>query len=82
MLFQDVESQKDFYLDPEAVRSEYQHRLQQHTTGVESVCRKLGFAFQRVVTNQPLELALFDFLKSRSRRGKVIRRRTQSVLPP
>lgn len=80
-LFQDVESQKDFYLDPEAVRSEYQRRLQQHTTGVESVCRKLGFAFQRVVTNQPLELALFDFLKSRSRRGKVIRRRTQSVMP-
>jgi len=80
-LFQDVESQKDFYLDPEAVRSEYQRRLQQHTTGVESVCRKLGFAFQRVVTNQPLELALFDFLKSRSKRGKVIRRRTQSALP-
>jgi uncharacterized protein (DUF58 family) len=82
MLFQDVESQKDFYLDPAAVRSEYQRRLQQHTTGVESLCRKLGFAFQRVVTNQPLELALFDFLKSRSRRGKVIRRRTQSVMAP
>ena len=80
MLFQDVESQKDFYLDPETVRAEYQRRLQAHTRGVEDVCRKLGFTFFRVVTNQPLELALFDFLKSRQRRGKIIRRRNQPVM--
>jgi uncharacterized protein (DUF58 family) len=82
MLFQDVESQKDFYLDPEAVRSEYQRRLQSHSQSVESICRKLGFAFHRVVTNQPMDLALLDFLRSRSRRGKLIRRRTQSASPP
>ena len=69
---QDVESRKDFYLDPEAVRPDYQRRLQAHSDGVESVCRKLGFTFLRVATNQPLELALFDFLKSRRRRGKRI----------
>ncbi len=80
MLLQDVESQQDVYLDPEAVRSEYQSRLQAHTEGVQAICRKLGFAFQRVVTDQPLELALFDFLKSRSRRGQAIRRRTQTGL--
>jgi uncharacterized protein (DUF58 family) len=78
MLYQDVESGKDFYLDPEAVRPEYQRRLQTHTDGVETVCGKLGFAFHRIVTNQPLELALFNFLKSRSGRGKAIRRRTQT----
>lgn len=82
MLFQDVESRKDFYLDPEAVRAEYQRRLQAHTVGVEIVCRKLAVSFHRVVTNHPLELALFDFLKSRSTRGKVIRRRTQSAFSP
>lgn len=80
MLFQDVESGKNYYLDPAAARSEYQRRLQTHTDGVENVCRKLGFTFLRVVTNQPLELALFDFLKSRQRRGKIVRRRNQSVL--
>jgi len=79
-LFQDIESQKDLYLDPETVRTEYQRRFQEHNARVETICRKLGFAFHRVVTNQPLEMALFDFLKSRGRRGKVIRRRTQSVL--
>jgi len=69
---QDVESRKDLYLDPAAVRPEYQRRLQAHSDGVESVCRKLGFTFLRVVTNEPLELALFNFLKSRRRRGKRI----------
>jgi uncharacterized protein (DUF58 family) len=77
MLFQDVESQKDFYLDPAAVRSDYQQRLQNHSQAVEVVCRKLGFAFHRVVTNQPMDLALLNFLKSRNRRGKRVNRRTQ-----
>lgn len=79
MLFQDVESQKDIYLDPETVRAEYQRKLQAHGLGVEGVCRKLGFAFHRVVTNQPMDIALFNFLQSRNRRGKLIRRRTQST---
>lgn len=81
MLFQDVESGKDFYLDPEAVRAEYQRRLQAHTDGVETICRKLGFAFHRTVTDQPMDLALFNFLKSRNRRGKLVRRRHQSAPP-
>ena len=76
-LFQDIESEKDLYLDPQAVRSEYQRRLQAHTQGVETICRKLGFAFHQVVTNQSLDIALFDFLKSRSRRGKRVSRRNQ-----
>ena len=60
------------------MRLEYQRRLQAHTDGVEVICRKLGFAFHRVVTNQSLDIALFDFLRSRNRRGKRVNRRTQS----
>jgi uncharacterized protein (DUF58 family) len=79
MLFQDVESEKDLYIDPEAARASYQRRLQEHGEGVEAVCRKLGFAFHRVLTDRPLDLALLDFLRSRVRRGKLIRRRQQRV---
>ena len=79
MLFQDVESEKDIYLDPETVRAEYQRKLHAHGLGVETICRKLGFAFHRVVTNEPMDVALFNFLQSRNRRGKLIRRRTQST---
>ena len=77
MLFQDVESQQDAFLDPEAARFEYQRRLNRHTQAVESACRNLGVAFHRVLTHAPLDLALLDFLRSRGRRGKRIRRRTR-----
>jgi uncharacterized protein (DUF58 family) len=77
MLFQDVESQKDIYIDPAAARESYQRRLREHGEAVEAICRKLGFAFHRVLTDQPLDLALLDFLRGRVRRGKLIRRRQQ-----
>jgi uncharacterized protein (DUF58 family) len=77
MLFQDIESQRDVYLDPEAVRPEYQRKLESHNQGVEMVCRRLGIAFHRVITDRPLELALLDFLRSRGRRGKRTNRRSQ-----
>ena len=77
MLFQDVESGSDFYVDPGLIKSDYQRKLQRHSEQVEGICRNLGFAFHRLVTSQPLELALLDFLRSRNRRGKLIRRRTQ-----
>ena len=75
MLFQDLESRRDLYVDPEALRSEYQHRFAEHCRQAETVCRKLGAAFHRLVTNQPLEVALVEFLRGRSRRNKLIRRR-------
>jgi uncharacterized protein (DUF58 family) len=76
-LFQDVESQKDIYIDPAVARVSYQRRLREHGEGVEAICRKLGFAFHRVLTDQPMDAVLLDFLRSRVRRGKLIRRRQQ-----
>jgi uncharacterized protein (DUF58 family) len=81
MLFQDLESQKDIYIDPAAARPSYQRRVREHGQGVEAICRKLGFAFHRVLTDRPLDLALLDFLRSRVRRGKLIRRRQQRMSP-
>jgi len=79
MLFQDAESGRDVYLDPEAVRAEYQRRLTEHNQAVEKICRRLGISFHRVVTSRPLELGLFDFLRSRAHRGKRVSRRNQVV---
>jgi uncharacterized protein (DUF58 family) len=82
MLFRDVESQKDFYIDPEAVRAEYQRRMESHREAAEGICRKYGSAFYRIMTDHPMELALRDFLRARSRRGRMVRRRTQHASPP
>jgi len=77
MLFQDIESERDVYLDPDAVRADYQCKLAEHGEGVEKICRRLGISFHRVTTDRPLEFGLSDFLRSRRRRGKSVRRRGQ-----
>src|SRR5215218_1570744 len=73
-LFLDIESGKELYIDPIAARKEYLRKFTAHNAGIESACRKLGAAYHRLTTDQPLELALFDFLRSRMQRGKLIRR--------
>jgi uncharacterized protein (DUF58 family) len=73
MLFQDLESQKEIEVDAQALRSEYLDKLTRHCRQVELVCQKLGATFNRLVTDQPLELALVDFLRGRLRRGKLVR---------
>jgi uncharacterized protein (DUF58 family) len=81
MLFQDLESLRDVYVDPAALRSEYQARLASHCREAEGICQKLGAAYHRVVTNQPLELALVEFLRGRNRRNKLVRRRVPATSP-
>ncbi len=70
-LFLDSESNRELYIDPVAARSEYQRKLSAHTTAARSICDKLGISYHQMTTDRPLELALFDFLRSRmQRRGR------------
>ena len=41
---------------------------------MDRICRKLGIAYHQLVTHQPLELILFDFLRERAQRGRKIKR--------
>lgn len=73
--FLDVESGRDLYLDPAVARAEYRRRLEAHLAGIRTTCQQLGISHVQLSTEQPLELALFDFLKRRADRGKIVRRR-------
>ncbi len=79
LLFHDMESERDIYLDPAAIRETYQKRLQEHGERVEAMCSKLGAAFHRLLTDRAMDLALLDFLRSRASRGKLVRRRRQTT---
>ncbi len=68
-MFQDIESGRDLYLDPVTARKEYLKKLTAHNAAIESSCRRLGISYSRFSTDRPLELALFDFLRERMRRG-------------
>jgi uncharacterized protein (DUF58 family) len=73
-LFEDVESARTLYIDPTAARGAYMAKFQAHGEQLQAICRKLGISYHRLVTNQPLELALFEFLQQRMRRGRLFRR--------
>jgi hypothetical protein len=72
--FRDVESGRDLIIDPGAVREEYLKKIESHLAAVTATCAKLGIVCHRLVTNQPLEIALFGFLQERLRRGRQVRR--------
>jgi len=68
-MFQDVETGRELYIDPAAARSGYLERFAAHAAEVERICTDLGFVFQPIATDSPLELVLFDVLKARMRRA-------------
>jgi uncharacterized protein (DUF58 family) len=74
-VFEDIESAGTLYIDPAAAREEYRRRFREHGEAVQAVCRKLGASHHLLATDRPLELALFDFLQARMRRGRQVRTR-------
>jgi uncharacterized protein (DUF58 family) len=74
-LFHDVESGRELYVDPQLARERYRQRFAEHSAGLAKSCNKLGIDLRDLHTDQPLELALFDFLSARLRRGRQVARR-------
>jgi hypothetical protein len=69
--FLDLESGRDLFLEPELARKDYCAPARGLTSPASrAVCSRLGISFHRLATDQPLELALFDFLKARAARGE------------
>jgi uncharacterized protein (DUF58 family) len=73
-LFQDLENERELYIEPAFARREYRRKLEAHTAAVRAACQRLGITHRQLTTDQPLELALFDFLRARMQSGKLVRR--------
>lgn len=69
-MFEDLESRRTLLIDPAAARTGYLRRLQTHNDSLRQTCDRLGMAFRLVLTDQPLELVLFDFLRARMQQGR------------
>jgi uncharacterized protein (DUF58 family) len=74
-LFQDVETQRNIYVDPLDAQTSYKRRLERHLAKTESICRTLGIDYHLFATDRPFDLALLDFLHDRMQRRKRLRRR-------
>jgi uncharacterized protein (DUF58 family) len=73
-LFQDLESGREFFIEPDLIRDNYRQQLEHHCAALLATCRKLGASCHRLATDQPLELALFDFLRERMQRARKVKR--------
>ena len=73
--FLDLETGRDLFLEPAVARAEYTRQRDAHLAAVHATCQRLGISHHPLLTDQPLELALFDFLNARRARGKIVRRR-------
>jgi len=76
-LFEDLETGRRLYVDPETARQQYRERFSEHARQIETACANLGIDFCRITADEPLETALFDFLNVRMRRGKQSPRRSR-----
>lgn len=74
-MFEDLESGRELYVDPEGVRESYLKRFDEHHQSIQNTCANLGIDYYQLTTDQPLELTLFDFMHARMRRGRQVARR-------
>ena len=74
LLFHDVESEKDLFIDPASAKRNYLKRFTEHGDAARAVCQKLGADYLPVTLDQPLDQVLSDYLRQRQRRGKNIQR--------
>ena len=66
----DMESSREIYLDPDAARKQYKEQFTEHQSQVQTVCDSLGIDLYQMVTDGPLEDALFHVLDAQQRRQR------------
>jgi uncharacterized protein (DUF58 family) len=76
-MFQDLETGREIYIDPQNAAAEYKQRFEEHEAAVRKICDQLGVDFFQIRTDQPLETALFNLLQARAQRGQTVKRATQ-----
>lgn len=66
-MFRDLETGREFYIDPAAARESYQSRFNEHAAKLTAICDGHGIDLLTLTTDSPLDEMLFDFLSSRAR---------------
>lgn len=75
-MFEDMESGKRLFVDPVSVRKNYLEKFQQHSLQLSELCNQQGVDLQVMQTDRPLDEALLDYVKNRSRMQTLGHRRS------
>ena len=77
-MVRDLETGQDIYIEPSEARRQYVANFTAHETQIEEACQRLGADYKRMLTNDPIENALFDVLRSQMQRGRKVMRRNRA----
>ncbi|MCM8537041.1 MAG: DUF58 domain-containing protein [Lentisphaeraceae bacterium] len=66
-LFEDLETGKKIFVNPELVKKEYQEKINAHNDKLKTICESHGIAYQLMLTDQPLNEALAELLRVRGK---------------
>ena len=77
-MVRDMETGRDIYVEPAQARAIYQKNFAEHEEQIIETCQKLGAEYSRMVTDSPLETALFDLIRSQMQRGRKVMRRDRA----
>jgi uncharacterized protein (DUF58 family) len=67
--FEDMESGKTVNVDPTFARKEYSERIQEHIAEIKEVANSTAADHMVITTDEPLDVALRNYLLHRQRRG-------------
>jgi uncharacterized protein (DUF58 family) len=68
-LVEDLETGRKIYIDPATAADQYQQRFEVHLSQIQRACDALGCRFRTMVTDQPLDDALFELVHASVFRG-------------
>ncbi|QDS85854.1 VWA domain containing CoxE-like protein [Rosistilla ulvae] len=69
-MIRDMETGKELYIDPEVAKAQYQANFKEHETQLVAICESLGIDLTQMVTNQPMDEALYQLLSLQTRRSR------------
>jgi hypothetical protein len=67
MILRDLETSKEITLDPRVIRKDYHKTVNNFFLDFKRRCREHLIDYHQILTNMPLDRALFDYLEKRSR---------------
>lgn len=66
VMFQDMETGRQIYVDPAAAAKDYQKRFNEHETQIIQACANLGVSYLPTTTDLPFHRLMYDLVQRRS----------------
>lgn len=78
-IFEDMESGKQLFVDPVAIRKNYLQRFNDHSESIHEICQRQGVELIVMPTDRPMDALLSEFVRLRGKAKQTVRRKASSA---